>query len=163
MTTTKNCFFALVLGFSTTFLACDYEGLQVEETQTQGTPACRSWGCIEDPNRASGQYGCIQYVCLDDSSPLPTVTPTNLDFGTVALGTTVQLQVTVAGFSSQPHPVVAGEGFALNDGQFNSDYTQLVLNVTFTPTATGPSTGIFTITPGVTVSLSGIGANPDPS
>jgi hypothetical protein len=81
----------------------------------------------------------------------------------VALGTTVQLQVTVAGFSSQPHPVVAGEGFALNDGQFNSDYTQLVLNVTFTPTATGPSTGIVTITPGVTVSLSGIGANPDPS
>jgi hypothetical protein len=37
MTTTKNCFFALILGFATTFIACDYEGIHVNQNQTQET------------------------------------------------------------------------------------------------------------------------------
>jgi hypothetical protein len=111
---------------------------------------------MEDPACPNGQCVCVKYVCLDDSSPLPTVSPTNLDFGTVAVGATIQLTVTVAGLTDRSHPVVAGDGFALGDGQYNADYTSLVLSVTFTPPTTGTYTGTLTITRGVTVPLSGI-------
>jgi hypothetical protein len=155
MRTATNCLLALLLGFSVTFLGCDTDSSQDPPPPPDPT-VCRSFGCVEDPACPNGQCGCTRYVCLDDSSPLPTVSPANLDFGTVTVGTTIQLTVTVAGLTDRPHPVVAGDGFALGDGQYNADYTSLVLNITFTPPTTGTYTGTLTVTQGVTVPLSGI-------
>jgi hypothetical protein len=85
MTTTKNCFFALILGFATTFLACDYEGIQVEETQTQEippNPACETWQPVQTNGTFNGKQVCQDGVPVAPGTQLsgpcdcPDSTPT---------------------------------------------------------------------------------------
>jgi hypothetical protein len=110
---------------------------------------------------------------LGSSTPAPlTLTPTELDFGSVPVGQSSQLSVTVANTSSSPitlGSLSAAAPFSVSNGTCPASGAQLAagaqcaLSVTFTPSSAGSQTGTLSLASSatqlpLTVALSGAGS-----
>ncbi|MBT6147441.1 MAG: DUF1573 domain-containing protein, partial [Gemmatimonadetes bacterium] len=104
---------------------------------------------------------------IRQSAPTPSVLPTSLAFGSVNVGVSASLAVTVNNTGIAPLTV---SSITSSDGEFVPDITNFVLatgasqivNVTFTPTSAGARAASLTITHSgvpnpITVSMSGTG------
>jgi len=89
-----------------------------------------------------------------------TVTPASLDFGTVDVGQVSPASVVTVKNAGVPVPIlptVTGAGFAIDSTTCGAATASCTISLVFSPISFGPASGLFTVVPGLTVSLSGTG------
>ena len=84
-----------------------------------------------------------------------------LNFGAVDVGrgsAPALITVTNTGTPVEISPIVTGAGFSIDSTTCGMVTASCAISLTFFPTAIGPASGVLTVAPGLTVSLSGIGS-----
>jgi hypothetical protein len=147
--------------------------IAVRFTPGNGSTAAVRTGTLEIQSNAANSLEYISLLGASVAAPL-TVAPTALDFGTVAVGTSDQLGVTVTNTSATPITFISattdaaaysvGEGTCPADGSTLAAGASCTLDVTFAPTASGTSTGTLTLATDatqlpLTVALTGTGVS----
>jgi hypothetical protein len=96
-------------------------------------------------------------------APVLAASPGLVDFGTVALGEVSPVGVVTVTNKGTPvslFPTVTGSGFLLDSTTCGMAAASCTVAVKFSPKSVGAASGVLTVAPGLTVSLSGVGTAP---
>ena len=105
----------------------------------------------------------IQGNGVSSSTPSLAVSPASVNFGTVSIGETSPASVVTVTNKGTPvvfGPTVTGLGFMIDSTTCVTVTTSCTISLKFAPASAGAASGILTVAPGLTVSLSGVGVPP---